>query len=159
MPEPTEQPDLTDLETALRSLQPRADLDRPALWFHAGRASVRRGWAWPAATGLSLALAGICGLLLLTRPATERVVYVQVPAPAPSVPPVRPPEPEPPSPPTDPGMPLAFAVPETTEGGLSPSSVRLREHLLRWGLDGLPLPQESAPAAPPESPASLLRAP
>src|SRR5262245_54030076 len=111
MPEPREHTDLTELEAALRGLQPRADLDRPALWYHAGRASVRRGWSWPLATGMSTALAAVFGFLLLTRPPTERVVYIHVPAPAPSVPPVRPPEPEPPSPAPDPGTPFAVAVP------------------------------------------------
>jgi hypothetical protein len=152
MPEPREHPHLTELEAALHGLQPRADLDRPALWYHAGRASVRRGWAWPLATGMSLALAAVCCLLLLTRPAAERVVYVHVP------PPVRPPEPEPPSPAPEPGAPFAVAVPETTVGAL-PGSLRLREQVLRWGLDGLPMPQEPSSSAPADTPAHFLRAP
>jgi hypothetical protein len=154
MPEPTRDTELTELEAALRSLQPRADLDRAALWFRAGRASVRSGWVWPLAAAASAA-----GVLLLTRPtppAIERIVYVTVPAPAPAPPDVPHPAPEPPSPPHDLGTPLAAAVSETTEWGLPSEGQRLREHILRWGLDGLPQPPEPAPATPPETPASLL---
>jgi hypothetical protein len=155
MPEPAEFTDMSNLESALRGLQPREDLDRPALWYRAGRASVRRGWAWPLATAASAALAAVLGFLLLTRPAERVVVYVTVPAPP--VPPVRLPEPEPPSPAPEPETPLA--VPPETGGAFSPSSLRLREQVLRWGLDGLPMLQEPAPSAPTETPASLLCAP
>jgi hypothetical protein len=158
MPEPSEA-DLKELETALRSLQPRADLDLAALWFRAGRASAPRGWGWPLAAGASAALAAVLGLLLMRPdpPAVERVVYVPVREPAPAVRPERQPEPEPPSPPRDPGTPPAVA--EVPEGSLSPDALRLREHVLRWGFDGLPMPREPAPAAPADTPASLLRAP
>ncbi len=153
MLEPTHDTDLTDLEAALRTLQPRADLDRAALWFRAGQAAARGRWAWPLAALVSSAAAAVLGCLLLTRPApptVERVVFVPIPVPAP-VPP------EIPSPPPEAQTPLAAAVPEVPDWGLSPPAVRLRDHVLRWGLDGLPLPAEPTPSPPPETPASLLR--
>jgi hypothetical protein len=155
MPEPNRETDLTDLEAALRGLQPRADLDRAALWFRAGRASVRSGWAWPLAAGVSAAAAAVLGCLLLTRPAppaVERIVYVTVPMPVPQ------PAPVPPSPPPEAETPLASAVREMPEWGSPTEGRRLGDHILRWGLDGLPQPIEPTPT-PPETPASLLRAP
>jgi hypothetical protein len=160
MPEPTRDPELTELEAALRGLQPRADLDRAALCFRAGLASAHSGWVWPLAAVTSAATAAVLGFLLLTRPvppAVERIVVVTVPVPTPIPPDVSQPAPVPPSPPTDAGTPLAAAVPETTEWGLSSEGQRLREHILRWGLDGLPQPQEAASSTPSETPASLLR--
>jgi hypothetical protein len=158
MPEPVDHPDLSDFETALRNLRPHEELDRPALWHRAGRASVRRGWFWPLATGASSALAAVLGFLLLTRPVERIVITVPVPVQVPPAPEVRPPEPEPPSTAPDRGTPFAVALPEKTEGTFSPDTLRLREHILRWGFDGLPMPQGPVSSAPPETPASLLRA-
>jgi hypothetical protein len=86
MSEPIRDPELAALETALGSLAPRPGVvDRDALLFRAGQASLRRCWAWPAATALLAVLSAALGAGLLLRPApqvTERIVYVPVPEPA-----------------------------------------------------------------------------
>jgi hypothetical protein len=97
MPEPTRDTELTELEAALRGLQPRADLDRAAVCFRAGRASARSGWVWPLAAVASAATAAVLGFLLLTRPvppAVERIVVVTVPVPTPAPPDAPQPAPE-----------------------------------------------------------------
>jgi hypothetical protein len=76
-------PGLSGLEGALQALVPRpAALDRDAVVFRAGRASVRR-WPWACATAGSTAAAAALGVLLLARPVVpvERVVYLPAPAP------------------------------------------------------------------------------
>jgi hypothetical protein len=150
MPEPTDRPEVSDLENALCSLRPRADLDREAILYRAGRASVRGSWAWPLVACTSTALAAVLGVLLLARPAAppgervvERIVYV--PTPPRQEPPPPTPEPSPP-PPSEPSA-------LDTYGG--PNS--LLDHVLRWGLDGLPPAPDYRPANPSDSPAGLLR--
>jgi hypothetical protein len=156
MPEPTHDPEVTDLESALRGLRPRADLDREALMFQAGRASAGRGWGWPVATAAALALAAGMAVLVFIRPAppvVERIVHVPAPA-APQPPPDDRPSPPPSQEPT------ATTSAESAEAPGSfpyPGPPSLREHVLRWGLDGLPPVPDSAPTPPGDSPASLLR--
>jgi hypothetical protein len=143
--------DLRQLEAALGSLAPRCGLDRDRVMFGAGRASAPRGWGWPAAAVASLT-AAIFGFLLLARP-TAQVVYVQVPGAMPAPPkPVPPPPPPPPGSEDSPGAPTVdFTVWQPQR-----DAVRLREHLLHWGLDGLP-PPCPGPAESAETPARLLR--
>jgi hypothetical protein len=114
-------PGLSDLEAALGALTPRPPaLDRDAILYRAGRASVRRWqWATAASTTATLALA----VTLLLRPSVDRMPVVVAPPPAPRVLPPALPETEP-SPSADEPAPAAY--------------FRLQEQLLSRGLDGLP---------------------
>jgi hypothetical protein len=149
MSEPTDRPEVNDLENALCSLRPRADLDREAVLYRAGRASARGTWAWPLVACASTTLAVVLGVLLLTRPAAqplervvERIVYVPAP-PRQEAPPASEPS-VPPS--SEPSAPDAYGSPYP-----------LLDHVLRWGLDGLPPAPDYGPANPSDSPAGLLR--
>lgn len=151
MPEQELNPGLSALADALAGLKPRpAALDRDALMFRAGRASAPRRWAWPLATvAVSLVALGLGVALLVRQPrVVERIEYVRVEVPVPA-----PPTPETPPVPTPADAPSLV----THEEEAPPLSGvrRLEDHLLRWGLDGLP----PAPHAPPpkETPDSLLR--
>ncbi len=83
---PTHDPELTALEDALVRLAPASGVNRDALMFRAGQASVRRR-AWPiAAVASTLTAAGLAAVLLLRPPTVlERVVLVE-PSPAPTAP-------------------------------------------------------------------------
>jgi hypothetical protein len=145
--------EVTNLEVALRSLQPRVELDREALMYQAGRASVGRRWAWTLATAVSMVLAATFGLMLWARPAphvVERIVYL--PAKPEPAPPREAPSPHP--------EPTAAAPVESTESDspmLYQSPYPLRDYVLRWGLDGLPPGPPPAPTYSTDSPASLLQ--
>jgi hypothetical protein len=150
----SEAPDLTALAADLRRLAPApAGLDRDALLFRAGRASARRGWAWPAATALATATAASLALVLALRPpevqTVERPVVVVVEKQAPTVPQLQPTPPEAPS--------IDATEPEPTPPAPGPAGryLQVQEHLLRWGLDGLGQPSE--PEARPVSLESLLQ--
>ena len=162
---PTPDAALKAVEAALAALTPAAGtLNRDVLLFRAGQASRRgAGRFWKAATaGLALAVAGL-GAVLVFRPAPEpqvQVVYVRIKEPAPApvlVEKTRETQPEPPEPSSD-----KPALPPVT------SAWQLRQHLLQWGLDGLPAPSPDPAPAPPvtrkrlpddplESPYSPLR--
>jgi hypothetical protein len=153
MPEPTDRPQVSDLESALRTLRPRADLDREALMYHAGRACARGNWAWQLAAGGSTTLAAVLGLLLLTRPAApvvERIVVHTVYVPAPPQE-----QPAPPSPPPEAPATSTTSEPSAWQSYLSPHP--LHDHVLRWGLDGLPPAPDLGPRDSSETPAGLLR--
>jgi hypothetical protein len=121
-------PDLAALADELRRLAPRDPaLDRDATLFRAGRASAPRGWLWPAATAVSSLAAGLLGAALYFQPPPQTVtvkelVYVEPPSVAA----------EPPA--------------EAPDDEDLPPHRRLHEHLLRWGLDGLPTPPPSLPS-------------
>jgi hypothetical protein len=142
--------ELAALEATLASLTPRpAALDRDALFFHAGQASLRRrGRMW---AGVSAALACVSAALggsLLLRPAPEpieRIVYVPIKEAAPQ----------------------AVAVErERTDETAAPSGptadherarlgyYQLQRHVLRWGIEGLPATsaRQASPLAPPRRP-------
>jgi hypothetical protein len=151
MSEPTHDPGLTALERALAGLVPSSGaLNRDALMFAAGRASVRRGWAWPCAAAGATAAALVLGALLLLRPAPEPVVrFVPVPAP-----------PQPSETPTPPDAPSAVGealAPAPKASPLPPETDYLtaRHQVERWGDAGLPhapIPaadERPAPAADP----------
>jgi hypothetical protein len=78
------------LESQLTSLTPQpSSLDRDYLLYHAGRASVRQGWFWQAATGFLVLVVAALSMALLYRPiqrseplVVERVVYVPAERPA-----------------------------------------------------------------------------
>jgi hypothetical protein len=155
MAERADDAEVKDLESTLRGLRPRADLDREALMYRAGRAAAGRGWGWPLTTAAALALAATLAVRLWTLPppAGERIVFV--PAPPASVapqehgaPPLLTQEPTPAAPAASADAPdaLPYASPHP-----------LRDHVLRWGLDGLPPAPELSPTPPTDTPASLLR--
>jgi hypothetical protein len=133
-------PELAALEGQLRLLAPReGSLDRDALLYRAGQASARGGWLWPLTAAVSTLTAVALGVALASHPGprvVERVVYVPVERPAPEAPrdtsvgePISP----------EPARPIALHE--------LPPHLRLREQLLRWGLDGLgEAPVTSAPA-------------
>jgi hypothetical protein len=155
-------PELTAIESALGRLIPAPSrLDRDRLMFQAGavskRGSGRSGWAWPSAAA-ALAAVVVCeSMLLAMRPAprvVERLVVVREPpgpstsesvAPAPS----REPASGRGNPPTapvvrlSPASGLAIDSPATTlawAGDAVSNSRRLKDLVLKFGLDALPEP-------------------
>jgi hypothetical protein len=146
-------PELNVLADALAHLKPRpAALDRDALMFRAGRASAPHGWKWRLTTAISTLTAVALGIALLIRPqppVVERTntIYVEVIHPAPDAPR---PELKPSAPPEAPAL-----VSHEVEASPRTDYERLQDHLLRWGLDGLPsAPHTQQP--PRETPESLL---
>jgi hypothetical protein len=146
MSEPLRDPRLAGVEAALAGLKPvPGGLSRDALLFRAGQASVRRGWAWPAATALlAVAVLGLT-MALVVRPTPEpERIFVQVPveverAPAPPVA-----EPQ-----TPPAPPPVAAAPEVRVQPVADNYLRLRQQVLRHGVDSLPnLPPAEAAARP-----------
>lgn len=141
MSQPHVTPELEALADELRRLAPREPgLDRDALLFRAGQASVRRGLLWPATAAVSAIAAAALGTILLLQPPPQTVVttiHVRVEAPAPS------PSPSPQV--AEPGDPVV----ETSVPDDMPPHRRLQEHLLRWGLDGLgqPAPVDRPPSS------------
>lgn len=139
MSRPTDEPDLTALETMLATLAPApTDLDRAVLLYRAGQASVRRNWAWPCAAMVStLAVLGLA-LVLLFRPAEERIVVVPGPERIVQVP--MPPEPNASQTVSNPN-----SFPETPDTPRLPGRnyLTLRQEVTRWGMAALPeLPDE-----------------
>jgi hypothetical protein len=66
-------PDLNHLGRQLRGLSPRpCPIDRDAVMFRAGQASVPRTWLWPATTAVSTCLAITFAAALVVQPALER---------------------------------------------------------------------------------------
>lgn len=129
--------DLTALEADLRHLVPREPaLDRDTLLYRAGRASAGPGWVWPLATLIATTAAIILGSCLLLRPApvVREVIYL----PAEVV------QEEPPTPPAE----EPILTRETLPAEERSPHRRLQEHLLRWGLDGLPEPPPRNPDPP-----------
>jgi hypothetical protein len=144
----TPDPELTGIESALRSLAPTpVQIDRDRIMFRAGQASVQRRWntqqLWPTiAVGLALVALGE-GVFLTRRPSqsrrvVERIAVVREPAPS--------------------------ALSGSPEREISPSRdveldqdpvslgqtnyQRLAGQVLRYGLDGLPAsPQGGLPSA------------
>jgi hypothetical protein len=145
-------PKLAAVEAALRGLAPApARVNRDRILFTAGARSVRRGLLWPVATAVSLVLVGVLGVAHVLRPAVrevERVVHVPVPlerVPHPPMPPEHPPEPAPESP--------SHTRPESLARAPAPEGyLRLRNQVVRFGVDALPstpaVPQTASPQAP-----------
>jgi hypothetical protein len=147
---------LSRLANSLAVLQPRVrPLDRDALMFRAGQASVpRTGWKWPLAASLSSFLAVVLGATLVLR-AAQGPAVVSVPKP---MPPMRNWQDQPPAVPfaAPPGAPTTPSPYSSTEEPPLPRHLQIQEQILRWGLDGLPA--APAPAQPrPESIDMFLR--
>jgi hypothetical protein len=151
MPEAVPNPELAGLEAALKGLAPASvHLDRDRLLFRAGQAAVRRRvWLWPSAAAILALTTVSLAVALALRPApgvVERTVVVRVPVPAPPAPPPPPrqqPAPSAPSPTPSPDREDVLAREPLPEGYL-----RLRDEVLRWGVDALPSPPP-VPAGPP----------
>ncbi len=151
MSERPEDLELTALESALRDLRPRPETIDPAVWmYRAGRASAR-GWGWPLATLGTAALAVAFGILLLIRPSpavVERVVYVPAAQPEPSAPRTEESASSPP---------LELIAAEPRDWGPRSPYLQMQEQVLRWGLDGLPMPSSAPSAEEPQSVEQLLQ--
>lgn len=148
-------PPLTALETALKGLTPAAvAFEREQFFFRAGAASARTGrWLWPAASAMLAFTACVLGAMLLFRPEpAPRVVVVTLPAPqAPAnVEPKAPPPTSEPAPSLSPveSPSVLNLVPES---GIPAEYLRLRDQVLRFGVDALPespMQATDPPAAP-----------
>ncbi|HWG45226.1 MAG TPA: hypothetical protein VN688_20850 [Gemmataceae bacterium] len=151
MSERSEDLELTGLESALRGLQPQVEtLDRAVLMYRAGRASAR-GWGWPLATLGATTLAIVLGILPLIRPApvvVERIVYLPAPQPQPPAPT--------PEESVTPSTPDSIVV-EPLDASPRSRYLRMQEQVLRWGLDGLPMPPPAAPTEEPPTVEQLLQ--
>jgi hypothetical protein len=130
MPEQPLEPELIALEQSLGQLEPAARLAREQLFFKAGRASARRPWAWPAATGLSTLTAVVLGLLLWRQsiiPPTVEIrkefITIERTVPVPSE------------------LPLVDNMEVLKEEpGIATSAqdyLKLRQGVVRWGADAL----------------------
>jgi hypothetical protein len=138
---------LSALESKLTSLTPQPSaLDRDYVLYHAGRASVRPGWFWQAATGFLVVVVACLSLALLYRPIQRSDPLVVQ-----DVPPI-PPQPVPPTPSTlipsprvteaDPTYRVAQAERERSQA----ENLRQRDQVLRFGIESLPQSRPSAAA-------------
>jgi len=138
--------DVSALESSLKSLLPAASsFDRDRLFFRAGQAkpSSRR---WPITAGVLALVAGTLGTLQVLRPeppTLERVVYVRVPVALSEFPP-------------EASQPAPALVPAFVTTFEPDSFFRLRDQVLRGGLDALPEPTPFPAAGPPARPTTLL---
>ena len=137
-------PDLNQFGRELRGLTPRAcPVNRDAVMFRAGQASVPRNWLWPVATALSTCMAATFGAALLVQSTAQvQVRSVYVPQAGsfetqPSFPPLTVPEASAEEPVTLSEV-SAWETPDTPY-------FHLQNDVLRWGLDGLPMPPPAAP--------------
>jgi len=129
-----------EFESALAGLRPAdPSIDRDRLMFLAGCASVRRpSWMWPSVTVL---LAVVLAVLLIARPAPqqiERIIYIESDR-----------------------LPTAWMPTARTEHMVPPEAmyVKLRNRVLKYGLDALPKPKFSVLTdEPPLTIESLLNA-
>lgn len=141
--------ELTALEQELLRLTPRFSThDRDQILFRAGRASAPRSWGWPAAAVAASTVAVVLATVLIVQPPPQVVesrVYVPVPQPSPPF------EREPVVAIEDPGE--SAEIP-AIEG--RPAHLRLQDHLLRWGVDGLGRPVPPVPGPNPERLADLF---
>jgi hypothetical protein len=147
MSESLHDPRIEAVEAALSALAPLpAPIDRDRLLYRAGQVSMAKGrWAWPGATAVLALVAVTLGVALCLRPAPQpiiHIVHVAVREPVPVAPAVaeRPPAPE--------------EADATTgvdrERWLAQADhLKLREQVLRWGLDVLPNPPPGPALEPP----------
>ena len=145
MPEVPLDPELKALEEALGTLEPQAQLSREAVFFRAGQVSMRGRWLWPASTIVSTAAAVVLGWFLWQQPepsANERpprVIIVEkiVPSPVeqhPTETPDRRPD-------------LMISTP--TNDSDTTDYLRLRQEVMRWGVDVLhPGPLQNSSGRP-----------
>ena len=154
MSEESNPQDVKGIEAALGALAPApVRIDRDGLMFRAGQASTgRHRWAWPAAAGALAAVAATLAMVLVPRPRPEpeqRIVYVEV-----EKKPVKVPEK------TEPPVQVARAAQERLVRDDLPRArigyFKLRDELLRWGLDALASPPVAITIEPPLTIEKLL---
>lgn len=137
--------ELTGIESALRELMPSTgDFDRDRLFFQAGQNAMRkRRWTWPLISAGLAGLAGTLAVLLALQPGPvpiERIVYVPLPRATPS--------------PNQTDLPSTVdsqPLPERTPVALPGSYLRLRDQVLRFGVEALPdvtFPEMNQPTRP-----------
>jgi hypothetical protein len=144
MSEDVGDPGLTQLATALSALAPRpAVLDRDRLMFAAGRQSARRSRLWPCVSALLAVLSVGLGTALVLRP-EPRVVYVTPPAPPPPAPA-----------PAESREPTVAAKDDHWQEQIE--SLRLRNRVLRLGVEALPEAPRPQPTEKPLTIESLLQ--
>lgn len=153
-------PDLNRLGRELRGLTPQpCPINRDAVMFRAGQASVPRNWLWPVATALSTCLAITFGAALLIQPAFEHRVEAT---------PTWKPNPHNYDPPVQngimpggPGDGPGEVPAATTEEEIWPAPqtgyFHAENKVLRWGLDGIASPPAAPAPRPAEKPEMLLR--
>jgi hypothetical protein len=152
-------PDLNNLGRQLRGLTPRpCPINRDAVMFRAGQASMPRNWLWPVATALSTCLAITFGAALLVQPAFEHRVEVAPPW-KPDLPNYRATVPG--AIPSDGPGEAPGEGPAATEDDVWPAPqtgyFHAENKVLRWGLDGIASPPALPPSRPAEKPEMLLR--
>ena len=152
-------PDLNHLGRQLRHLTPRpCPIDRDAVMFRAGQASVPRNWLWPVATALSTCLAITFGAALVVQPALNSRVQVEQggwqnkphyyggPAVGAT---------------TDGPDGMPGEAPAASEEDVWPTPqagyFHAENNVLRWGLEGIPSPPPAPAPRPVEKPDMLLR--
>jgi hypothetical protein len=136
---------LSALESKLTSLTPQPSaLDRDYVLYHAGRASVRPGWFWQAATGFLVVVVACLSLALLYRPIQRSDPLVIHDVPENPLPPAVPPSavntPSPRSTEAD----RTYRVVQAEREHNQAENLRQRDQVLRFGLESLP---ESRPSA------------
>jgi hypothetical protein len=168
MSENENDPDLIHLGRDLRRLSPRpCPIDRDAVMFQAGQASVPRSWLWPTLTLLFAGLTVTFGAALLVQPGTQSGSVYRQPSP-----PMKSFQPsgiqmQPPGFPTDQEQPEigmssvagSPAMTRTADVWATPDAEYFHQenNILRWGLDAVPLPPPTPAPPPAEKPAMLMR--
>jgi hypothetical protein len=152
MPEPVLDPELKALEQSLGTLEPQAQLSREAVFFRAGQASMRGRWLWPVSTIVSTAAAVVLGWFLWRQPAPSdnepprvQIVTVFVPTPVeqqPAVTPEKVPD-------------LLISTP--TQDNDSTEYLRMRQEVMRWGVDALHPAPPQQPSGRPLTPSAAPR--
>jgi hypothetical protein len=160
MAESNRDADLNALGKDLQGLMPRAcPINRDAVMFRAGQASVPWNWKWPFATALSSCVAVTFAAALLLQPALPSPTiqpYYSGPIRGPIPPPAASwSSNDPPGGPMTPGDVMTaneepLPTPDT-------AYFHAQDSLLRWGLDGLPMPPLAAPPPALEKREMLLR--
>lgn len=137
MHEPSNEANLSDIRAALAALTPAPPaIDRDAILYRAGQASMKRGWAWPATSGVLATVAAVLGTMLVLQPKPDPLhetplARVDVPAS-----------------PVQQGKNAMVRTARTSTVdvdhlgyGRDIAEYRMvQDQLLRWGLDALPSP-------------------
>lgn len=137
--------ELTGIESTLRGLVPSTgDFDRDRLFFRAGQNALGKGrWTWPLISAGLAGLAGTLAVLLALQPGPvpiERIVYVQSPK-----------ETSSPNQTDSPSAVDLQPLQERTPVALPGSYLRLRDQVLRFGVEALPeaaFPEMNQPTRP-----------
>jgi hypothetical protein len=169
MSENEHDPDLIHLGRDLRRLSPRpCPIDRDAVMFQAGQASVPRNWLWPTLTLLFAGLTVTFGAALLVQPSSQTSPAYRLPGPPmrsiqpPGMPMQQPSYPMIDQEQPEPGMPSIVGGPTMSRSGDARATAdaeyfHQENNILRWGLDAVPLPPPTPAPRPAEKPGMLMR--